>query len=165
MRIALGNDHAGASMRTVVLQELQNAGHQVVDFGCTVTTESVDYPDFARKVALAVTAGQADRGVLICGTGIGMSITANKFRGIRCALCTDTYAVRMTRRHNDANVLALRSREIDPETVREIVRIFLSEAYEGGRHQNRLDKIAAIEAERAKETCPPPKPSSSNTPA
>lgn len=144
MKVALGNDHAGTEMRAVVIDELVKMGHEVVDLGHP-GTESVDYPDYARRVAEAVLSKRADQGVLICGTGIGMSMAANKFPGIRCALCTDLYGAEMTRHHNNANVLALGSRNIDPERVRGIVRTFFSEPFDGGRHQRRLDKIAEIE--------------------
>jgi len=150
MKVALGNDHAGTPLRDLVIDEVQKAGHEVIDLG-TPGAESVDYPDYARQVAEAVTKGRADRGVLICGTGIGMAMVANKFPGIRCAVCSDVYAARMTRRHNDANVLALRGREADLDVTREIVRIFLDEPFEGGRHQRRIDKISEIEKQVCKD--------------
>ncbi len=153
MKIALGNDHAGTTMRPVVIEELKKAGHDILDFG-TDGVESVDYPDYARKVAEAVACGQADRGVLVCGTGIGMAIAANKVPGIRAAVCTDAYGARMARQHNDANVLATRAREIDPDRVREVVRVFMSESFEGGRHQRRIDKITRLESDPTTPSTP-----------
>lgn len=145
MRIALGSDHAGIHLKREVAALLSDLGHEPVDFG-TSDTASVDYPDFAEKVARAIQKGACAQGVLVCGTGIGMSIAANKFRGIRAALCTSEMEARMTRQHNDANVLCLGERVVGAGLGRCIAEAFFTTAFEGGRHQRRLDKIAAIEA-------------------
>lgn len=145
MRIALGSDHAGLHLKREVAALLTRLGHEPVDFG-TSDTASVDYPDFAEKVARAIQKGECERGVLTCGTGIGMSIAANKFHGIRAALCTCEMEARLTRQHNDANVLCLGERVIGLGLGLCIAEAFFTTAYEGDRHQRRLDKIAAIEA-------------------
>jgi ribose 5-phosphate isomerase B len=144
MKIAFGCDHAAFDHREPILAALRDAGHTVLDFG-TKSPESVDYPDYVGPVAEAVAAGQAERAVVICGSAVGASIVANKVKGVRCALVTDTWAAEMSRRHNDANALALRSREQTLERNLEIMKIWLSTPYEGGRHDRRLQKIAARE--------------------
>ena len=133
-------------MRPEILEHLRKTTHEILDLG-TDSTESVDYPEMAKKAVHAVQSKQADIAILICGTGIGMCIAANKFRGIRCALCTDEYGARMARTHNDANVLALRGRRMDVEQNLAIIDTFLNGKYEGGRHQKRLDLIARFERE------------------
>jgi len=133
-------------MRREILDHLRKTTHEILDLG-TDSTESVDYPEMAKKAVHAVQSKQADIAILICGTGIGMCIAANKFRGIRCALCTDEYGARMARSHNDANVLALRGRRMDAEQNLAIIDTFLNGKYEGGRHQKRLDLIARFEKE------------------
>jgi ribose 5-phosphate isomerase B len=133
-------------MRREILDHLRKTTHEILDLG-TDSTESVDYPEMAKKAVHAVQSKQADIAILICGTGIGMCIAANKFRGIRCALCTDEYGARMARTHNDANVLALRGRRMDVEQNLAIIDTFLNGKYEGGRHQRRLDLIARFEKE------------------
>lgn len=144
MKIAIGCDHAAVEMKTAVMSLLDKSGAEVMDFG-TNGPESVDYPDFGEKVARAVQTGEADRGILICGTGIGMSITANKFTGIRAALCSEPFSARMSRMHNNANVLVMGARVIGPSLAEEITKTWLETAFEGGRHANRLKKIALIE--------------------
>jgi ribose 5-phosphate isomerase B len=144
MLIAIGSDHAGLEMKQEVVTLLKAMHHEVDDYG-TDTPQSVDYPDFGEKVASAVSHGQAERGILICGTGIGMSIVANKFKGIRAALCNELFSARMSRLHNDANVLVLGGRIIGKDLAKEIVRTWIETAFEGGRHAGRLMKIAAIE--------------------
>lgn len=144
MKIAIGNDHGGLNLKAAVIGALKEEGAEVVNFG-TDTPDSVDYPDFALKVAEAVASGEADAGVLLCGTGIGISIAANKVKGIRCAVCTNTFMAEMTRRHNNANVIALGGRVITPDEAREIVKSWYTATYEGGRHQRRLDMISDIE--------------------
>lgn len=145
MRISIGADHAGESIKTSIKSLLEKAlGHEVVDEG-THGSASVDYPDFAERVARKVSEGAADRGVLICGTGIGMSIVANKFPGVRAALVTDVFTAKMSRAHNDANILCIGSRVVSPESVEEIVKTWFAEPFEGGRHQGRLDKIRALD--------------------
>jgi len=129
---------------------LQNAGYSSQDFGC-YSTESVDYPDIAQKVGEEVASGNANQGILICNTGIGMSIAANKIKGIRAALCCDVFAAQRARQHNDANVLCLRAENIDNESALEIVKTFLAVDFEGGRHLRRVDKIIALERDSQKQ--------------
>ena len=143
MRIAIGADHRGLELKQSVIKLLTQMGHSYEDFG-SHTTEPVDYPDIAKKVAEAVARGDFERGILICDTGIGMCIAANKVKGIRAALCHDGFSARRARQHNDANILCLGTGET-PDTVREIVEAFLNTQFEGGRHQRRLDKIKAME--------------------
>ena len=145
MKIAIGCDHAGVELKQTIVTLLAGAGHTVDDVG-THSGESVDYPDFASQVAGRVAGGEAERGVLICGTGIGMSMVANKFPGVRAAVVTNAFTAEATRRHNDANVLCLGARVIDPEEGPDLVRIFLATAFEGGRHERRVDKIDAFDA-------------------
>ena len=143
MRIAIGCDHRGLELKQEVIKVITNAGHSYEDFGC-FTTESVDYPDIAKKVGEAVASGNFERGILICATGIGMCIAANKVRGIRAALCHNVFSARRARQHNDANILCLGG-EAESEPVAEIVNAFLAGEFEGGRHQNRVDKIKRLE--------------------
>ena len=145
MRAAIGCDHAGIGLKNEILPILEELAIEWKNFG-TDSEESVDYPDFGERVAEEISKGNFDRGILICGTGIGMSIVANKFPGIRAALCNDAYSAKMSRLHNDANVLILPGRVIDNEAAKIIVKIWFSTPFEGGRHQRRLDKIKAIEA-------------------
>ncbi|MBI5196951.1 MAG: ribose 5-phosphate isomerase B [Nitrospirae bacterium] len=144
MKIAIGCDHAGAALKNEILPVLKELSVEWINFG-TDTEESVDYPDFGEKVSDAVSNGKVDRGVLICGTGIGMSIVANKFPDVRAALCSETFSAKMSRLHNDANILVLPGRVIDKETAKEIVKVWFTTPFEGGRHQRRLDKIKTIE--------------------
>ena len=143
-RIAVGSDHGGVELKERIVAFLRERGIEAVDFG-TNGIESVDYPDFGEKVAMAVVNGQVDRGIIVCGTGIGISIAANKIPGIRAALVTDPFMARMAREHNDANIIALGGRVLDPDTARQCVAAWLDTAFEGGRHQRRLDKIAELE--------------------
>jgi ribose 5-phosphate isomerase B len=144
MLIAVGSDHAGLEMKIEVISILRGLGHECNDFG-TDTPQSVDYPDFGEMVAEEVVRGKAERGILICGTGIGMSITANKVPGIRAAVCNELFSARMSRLHNDANVLVMGGRIIGRDLAREIVLTWISTPFEGGRHCNRLKKISLIE--------------------
>ncbi len=144
MKIALGADHGGFELKEAIKARLLEKGHEVEDKG-THSLESCDYPDYAKAVALDVAAGQSDRGILVCGTGIGVSIAANKVRGIRAALCGDTFSARMSRLHNDANVLALGQRVVGAGLALDIVEIWLSTSFEGGRHSTRVDKLMEIE--------------------
>jgi ribose 5-phosphate isomerase B len=146
MMIVLGSDHGGLELKAAVRQVLEERGLQTKDMG-TGNDDSVDYPDFAEKVALAVSRGEAELGVLICGTGIGMSIAANKFPGVRAALVTDDYMAQMARQHNNANILVMGGRVMSADHARRLVQVWLDAEYEGGRHQKRLDKIARIEQE------------------
>lgn len=144
MRIALGADHAGVGLKDALKSLLDARGDTYIDFGAT-GSESVDYPDFAAQVGRAVAAGDADRGLLVCGSGIGMSIAANKIAGIRAAVATEVESARLSRSHNDANVLTLGARLTQEPMARDILNVFLDTPYEGGRHQRRLDKITAME--------------------
>jgi ribose 5-phosphate isomerase B len=145
MKIAIGADHGGVDLKEVIRQHLESQGHEVQDFGAH-SRESTDYPDFARPVAEAVAGGQFDRGILICGTGQGMAMTANKVRGIRAAVCLDTYSARMSREHNDANVLCLGGRVVGPGLAVDIVDIWLrTEFSDAPRHHRRVEKIAEVE--------------------
>ncbi len=144
MRIALGADHAGIHLKAEIRKLLDERGVPYTDFG-TDTDASVDYPDFAGAVARAVAGGEFDRGVLFCGSGIGMAIAANKIAGIRAASIVDETSARLSREHNDANVLALGERLTTPDLARRIVSVFLDTPFAGGRHQRRVDKIAALD--------------------
>lgn len=141
LAIAIGADHAGPALKASLVAALRAAGHQVLDLG-TNGPESVDYPDFAHAVCREVEAGRARFGVLICGTGIGMSIAANRHAGIRCALCTDATMARLAREHNDANVLALGARIVGDVLAQDILACFLATLYAGGRHARRLAKLS-----------------------
>ncbi|MCL5291679.1 MAG: ribose 5-phosphate isomerase B [Actinobacteria bacterium] len=144
MRIAIGADHAGFSLKEELKKALGEIGVEYTDFG-TFSDESVDYPDFAAEVAERIVAGEYDRGVLVCGSGIGVTIAANKVPGIRAALCTNADCARLSRQHNDANVLTLGARFTDISLAKEILRIWMETAFEGGRHARRLDKIGELE--------------------
>jgi len=143
-RVAIGCDHRGFALKQVIMPFLQNSGHSYQDFGC-FNTDSVDYPDIAQKVGAAVASGSFDQGILICSTGIGMSIAANKIRRIKAALCHDAFTSQRARQHNDANILCLSGEDIDTESALEIVKTFLATDFEGGRHIQRLKKIEALE--------------------
>lgn len=144
MKIAIGSDHAGFRLKEKIKDFLLSKGYEVLDFG-TNSTEPTHYPIFAKEVARVVQRKEADFGILICGSGIGMCITANKFKGIRAALCLNEYMARMSRRHNNANVLCLGDRVLGEELALSIVSAWLSEEFEGGRHQKRLELIQEIE--------------------
>ncbi len=143
MRIAIGCDHRGLNLKQFVIKLIAEAEHSYEDFGC-YTTDSVDYPDIAKDVAEAVARGDFEYGILICDTGIGMSIVANKVKGIRAASCHDAFGAQRARQHNDANILCLGAEE-ERGLISEIVEAFLAYAFEGGRHQRRVDKISALE--------------------
>lgn len=147
MKVAIGCDHGGIVLKEAVISTLTELGAEIVDMG-TYSEASVDYPDYAYKVAKAVASKEVDCGVLMCGTGIGISIAANKVKGIRAAVCTNTYMAEMTKRHNNANIIALGGRVISSDEAKEIVKAWWNATYEGGRHQNRLDKITQIENEQ-----------------
>jgi len=144
MKIAIGSDHAGVALKQQISDALRTQGHQVADLG-TNNAESRDYPDFAAAVSREVAAGFAERGVLICTTGTGMVIAANKINGIRAAVAVNSDAVELSRRHNDANVLAIASKYTDPATAEQYIATFLETGFDGGRHQRRVDKIAQLE--------------------
>ncbi|MCJ7828849.1 MAG: ribose 5-phosphate isomerase B [Dehalococcoidia bacterium] len=145
MRIALGCDHRGLELKQTIMGLLDELGHDYQDFG-GYNTDPVDYPDIAKQVAEAVASGEFDQGILICSSGIGMSIAANKVRGIRAALCCTTFGAERARRHNDANVLCLGQDTLDIASALDIVRVYLSTTFEGGRHLRRLEKIRGLEA-------------------
>lgn len=138
--IAIGSDHAGYELKEFIKQQLSNLGYEAEDFG-THGTESVDYPDYGTQVARAIDSGDYDRGILICGTGLGMSMVANRHSGVRAALCHDPFSAMMSRKHNDANILVLGGRVIGTELARQIVKTWLETPFEGGRHQARLEKF------------------------
>lgn len=144
MKIAIGSDHAGFELKEQLRDTLRAAGYEVADLG-TASTESTDYPDYAAAVARAVRDGQADKGILVCSSGVGMSIAANKIKGIRAALGTNPEEVSFVRRHNDANVLAIGAKYTGAALAGELVNLFLTTEFEGGRHQRRLDKIKVLE--------------------
>jgi len=144
MRIAIGADHAGVHLKQDVRRLLDERGIAYTDFG-TYAIDSVDYPDFAAAVAAEVAQGRYDFGILVCGSGVGMAIAANKVSGIRAASIVDEESARLSREHNNANILALGERLTPPDRARQIVNVFLDTPFAGGRHQRRLDKIAALE--------------------
>jgi ribose 5-phosphate isomerase B len=144
MKIAIGADHAGFALKDQVRDALRQAGHEVIDVGAN-SAESTDYPDYAGTVAHDVVSGAADRGILVCSTGVGMSIAANKVHGIRAAIAFNPDEVRLTRAHNDANIITLGARYTSSEAANEMVRIFLETSFEGGRHARRVGKIAQLE--------------------
>ena len=144
MKIALGCDHGGYELKEFVKTVLEKLGHTYEDFGCT-SADSCDYPDFGGAAAKAVAAGECQRGIVICTTGIGISIAANKVKGIRCALCGDVLSAELTRRHNDANMLAMGAGIVGAMTAERIVDVFLNTPFEGGRHARRVGQIAALE--------------------
>ena len=144
MKIAIGCDHGGYLLKQDILIWLEENDYEFEDFGC-YNTESVDYPVYAEKVARAVASGECEQGVVICTTGIGVSMAANKVKGIRCALCGDSYSAEMTRRHNDANVLAMGAGIIGPNMAKKITEVFLTTAFEGGRHARRVGLLDNIQ--------------------
>lgn len=143
--LAIGSDHGGYALKEEIKKYLDSKGIAYEDFG-TLTGESCDYPDIAQAACKAITSGRCERGILICGTGIGISMAANKVKGIRAACCSDYFSAKYTRLHNDANVLCMGGRVVGPGLATELVEVFLNTAFEGGRHQRRIDKISAIEA-------------------
>lgn len=144
MKIAIGSDHAGFELKNEIISLLSSIGFECIDFG-TNSPESVDYPDFGEKVSEAVSSGEMEKGILICGTGIGMSIVANKFPRIRASLCNDLFTAKMSRLHNDANILVLGGRIVGKDLAKEIVKTWVNTPFEGERHHKRLKKITLIE--------------------
>lgn len=144
MKVAISSDHGGNNLRKEIVNLMNEIGIEYQDFG-PHTDDSVDYPDYAKPVADRVASGEFDRGILICGTGIGMSISANKVKGIRCALVHDVFSAKATREHNDSNVLAMGERVIGPGLAREIAQTWLTEEFSGGRHEKRIQKITDLE--------------------
>lgn len=151
MRIAIGADHRGWALKNALVPWLASQGHEVSDEG-THDPQSVDYPDYAQRVATKVAQGQADRGILICATGVGMSIAANKVHGVRATTCSDPETARLCRLHNDVNVLCLPGDRLDPSAAERIVEVWLETPFEGGRHARRLAKVAQLEARSCGET-------------
>ena len=145
MKLIIGSDHGGFALKEVVKQHLTSLGHEVFDQGTHDGTVSVDYPDYGAAVARAVVAGEYDFGIVICGTGIGISLAANKIHGARAALCTDPYMARMAREHNDANILAMGGRVVGPGLALSIVEAFLKGEFAGERHTRRVNKLMALE--------------------
>jgi ribose 5-phosphate isomerase B len=145
MTIAIGCDHAGVELKRELIPLLDELHIGYIDYG-TKSSESVDYPDFGEKVSEAVSSGSAERGILICGTGIGMSIVANKFPSVRASLCNDLFTARMSRLHNNANILVIGGRMVGKDLARDIVKTWMSTSFEGGRHSRRLEKISRIES-------------------
>ena len=146
MKIAIAADHGGFELKDSMVEYIKSLGNEVVDLG-TNSADSVDYPDYAKKVCEEIQKGNSDLGILICGTGIGMSLAANKFEGIRAACVSDVYSAKMSRNHNNANVLCIGARVIGDEVAKLIIKTFLENEFEAGRHQRRVDKIMAIEKE------------------
>ena len=144
MTIAIGCDHAGVELKKEIIALLRDLRIECTDYG-TNTSESVDYPDFGEKVSVAVSSGKIEKGILICGTGIGMSIVANKFPGVRASLCNELFTAKMSRLHNDANILVLGGRVVGRDLAKEIVRTWVTTPFEGERHSKRLKKITLIE--------------------
>lgn len=147
MKIAIGCDHVGIILKPVIAEHLSAKGVEVVDLGA-FSTARTDYPLYARKVAQAVSAGEASLGILLCGTGVGISIAANKLPGIRAVVCSEPYSARLSRQHNDTNILALGARVVGTELAKMIVDSWLNARFESGRHQRRVEMIAALEAEK-----------------
>jgi len=144
LKIALASDHAGYALKKELEGWLKDRGHEIRDFG-TYTEESCDYAVYGYRASKAVADGEFDRGILICGTGIGMSLAANKVKGIRCVVCSEPFSAKLSRNHNDSNVLAMGSRVVGSELAKMIVEIWLENEFEGGRHQRRIDLVADIE--------------------
>lgn len=144
MKLAIASDHGGFSLKDTIVKLLQSKGVEYLDLGVS-SEESVDYPDFAVQVAEKVSRGEVDAGILVCGTGIGMAIAANKFKGVRAAVVTDVYTAQMSKEHNNANVIALGGRVLDEAQAKEMVSAWLEAKYEGGRHERRLQKIKELE--------------------
>lgn len=146
MKIGIGNDHAAVDMKNEIVEYLQQKGYEVVNYG-TDTNESCNYPDYGKKVGKAVAAGEVDLGILICGTGVGISLAANKVKGVRAVVCSEPYSAKLSRQHNNTNVLAFGARVIGIEMAKMIIDEWLGAEFMGGRHQTRVDMIMAIENE------------------
>lgn len=146
MKVAIAADHGGFELKDSMVEYIKSLGNEVMDLG-TNSADSVDYPDYAKKVCEEIQQGNSDLGILICGTGIGMSLAANKFEGIRAACVSDVYSAKMSRNHNNANVLCIGARVIGDEVAKLIIKTFLENEFEAGRHQRRVDKIMAFEKE------------------
>ena len=145
MKIAIGNDHAATALKFEIMEYVKSLGHEVINFG-TDTNDSCDYPEFGEKVGRAVVAGEADCGILICGTGVGISIAANKVKGVRAGVCSDVATAHLIKEHNNANVIAFGARIVGTELAKDIVKAYLDAEFMGGRHQMRVDMISDLEA-------------------
>lgn len=150
MRIAVGNDHTAVQMKKEIVEHLRSKGHEVINFG-TDSTDRTDYPIYGEKVGRAVASGECDCGIVICGTGVGISLAANKVRGVRAVVCSEPYTARLSKQHNNTNVLAFGARVVGIELAKMIVDEWLEAEFEGGRHQKRIDMIAEIERRSAQE--------------
>ena len=144
MKLAIGNDHAAVELKQEIMEYVQSLGHEVTNFG-TDSNESCNYPEYGEKVGRAVAAGEYDCGILICGTGVGISIAANKVKGVRAAVCSDTATARLVKQHNNANIIAFGARIVGSELAKDIVKAYLDAEFLGGRHQTRIDMISEIE--------------------
>ena len=144
MKIGIGNDHSALELKREVVEHLKAQGHEVVDYG-TYTSESCNYPEYGEKVARAIVAGEVERGVLICGTGVGISLAANKVKGIRAAVCSEPVTARLVKQHNNVHIIAFGARIIGVETAKAIVDAYLDAEFQGGRHQTRIDMVMDIE--------------------
>lgn len=149
MKIAIGNDHAATELKFIIMDYVKSLGHEVVNFG-TDGNESCNYPEFGEKVGRAVVGGEADCGILICGTGVGISIAANKVNGVRAAVCSDCATARLVKEHNNANIIAFGARIVGSELAKDIVKAYLDAEFQGGRHQTRIDMIHEIETRNQK---------------
>lgn len=147
MKIGIGNDHSALELKAIIIDYVKEMGHEIVDFG-TNESASCDYPVYGRKVAEAVAAGEVEKGILICGTGVGISLAANKVKGIRCVVCSEPYSAKLSRMHNNSNILSFGARVIGSEMAKLIVKEWLEAEFEGGRHQRRIDMISDIEEGR-----------------
>ena len=145
MRVAIGNDHAATALKMEIMEYVKGLGHEVINFG-TDTNDSCNYPEFGEKVGIAVTSDEADLGILICGTGVGISIAANKVNGVRCGVCSDATTARLIREHNNANILAFGARIVGGELAKDMVKAYLEAEFLGDRHQMRIDLITEIES-------------------
>lgn len=150
MKIGFGNDHAAIELKHIVMEHLKEAGHECIDFGVSKEGEKIDYPLPGEAVAKAIISGEIDKGVLICGTGIGISLAANKVKGIRAAVCSEPYTARLTVQHNDANIIAFGARVVGSELAKMIVDEFFNAKFEGGRHEARVDLLKSIEEKNFK---------------
>ena len=164
MKIVIGSDHRGVEIKRRLVDVIRSMGHELLDIGAQ-EAESVDYPDYANEVGKRVGSGEMDRGILICGTGIGMSMAANKVRGVRAAACQDLLTAEMSRRHNDANVLCLSADLLVEELIDRMVRIWLETEFESGRHARRVEKILRFEADHYQPEVPEPPPETGTAPA
>lgn len=145
MRVAIGNDHAATALKMEIMEYVKDLGHEVINFG-TDTNESCNYPEYGEKVGRAVASGEADCGILICGTGVGISIAANKVKGVRAGVCSEATTARLIKEHNNANILAFGARIVGLELAKDMVKAYLEAEFLGGRHQTRIDMFADIES-------------------